>query len=85
MSGEPIIIEESEAKVLNPRDPSDSLYIEMQPSPKADRIRREGLVVYKGERYSVSTQGETGDAGGGPERFILLKVNRQAGGAASRG
>jgi hypothetical protein len=77
MNSEPIHIEESEAKVLNPHDRSDSLYIEMRPSPKADRIRQEGLVIYKGEHYAVSTKGETGDAGGGPERFFLLKVNKQ--------
>lgn len=85
MSEEIIIIEESEAKVIGPRDGSDSLYIEMQPSAKADQIRRGGKVIFKGKPYAVSTKAETGDVGDGPQRFVLLKVDEPAQGASGRG
>lgn len=75
MDEEIITIEESEARVIGPHDGSDSLYIEMQPSDKADYIRQDVRVVFKGTPYTVSTKAESGDAGGGPQRFVLLKVN----------
>ena len=84
MSEEIITIEESEAKVLNPHDPSGRLCIQVERSPKTERIRDAGPVIYKGERYVVSKKMETGDAGGGPEQLFLLPVEKQAGDAAER-
>jgi hypothetical protein len=85
MSDEIINIEESEATVMDPRDGSDALYIHMQPSPKADRIRRESRVTFRGMLYTVSSKAQFGDGGGGRVEFDLLKVNKALGGMAERG
>jgi hypothetical protein len=85
MSDEVIDIEESEATAADPRDGSDSLYIRMRPSPKADRIQQESRVTFKGVLYTVSSKAQAGDGGGGRVEFHLLKVNKGAGDATGRG
>lgn len=82
MSEEIITIEESEAKVLNPSDPSGRLCIQVGRSLNTERISDGGPVIYKGERYVVTKRMDTGDAGGGPEQFFLLPVEKQAEGGA---
>ncbi|HWS86439.1 MAG TPA: hypothetical protein VN282_05730 [Pyrinomonadaceae bacterium] len=85
MSDEIIEIEESEATTADLRDGSDTLYIRMRPSPKAERIQRESRVTFKGVLYAVSSRAQFGDGGGGPVEFHLLKVNKAVGGVAGRG
>lgn len=85
MSEEVITIEEFEAKVVNPYDRSGDLYVQIEKSPKTERIREGGPVIYKGERYVVSKKMDTGDADGGPEQFFLLTLRERAEGAAGRG
>jgi hypothetical protein len=76
MSDEVINIEESEAEAVAPHDVPDSLYIRMQPSPKAERIRQDSRVSFKGVLYVVSSKAQSGDGGGGRVEFDILKVNK---------
>lgn len=75
MSDKPINLEESEVTVAGPRDGSAYLYLLVEPSAKADGIRQDGLVTFRGALYAVRTKGETGTPGE-PVQLALLKVDR---------
>jgi predicted RecA/RadA family phage recombinase len=66
MNSEVINIEESEAKVIGPRNAqtgsgdSSRLVILMPPSNKTEQIQQGAEVTYKGQQFTVATKGVTG-------------------------